>query len=58
MTYKQIEASREARLWVKDVIVPAVTFVGTLLVIPETRKPIIDAYGKAKESIKFKFKKQ
>lgn len=58
MTYKQIEAAREARLWIKDVIIPTVTFVGTLLLIPETREPIVRACGNVKQSIKSKFKKE
>ena len=42
MTYKQIEASREARLWIGQVIVPAVT----------------TKFNSVKESIKKKFKKE
>ena len=34
MTYKQIEASREARLWIGQIIVPA---VGLALAFPEAR---------------------
>ena len=34
MTYKQIEASREARLWISQVIIPAETIVGTALAVP------------------------
>lgn len=58
MTYKQIEMAREARLWIKDVIVPTAAFVGTLLFIPETREPIIKTCSNVKESIKSKFKKE
>lgn len=42
MTYKQIEASREARLWIGQVIVPAVTCVATVMAIPEVRQTIAD----------------
>ena len=58
MTYKQIETSREIRLWIKDVIVPATVFVGTLLCIPETREPIVRTCSNVKQSIKSKFKKE
>ena len=37
MTYKQIEASRELRLWIGQVIVPAVTMAVALTSIPEVR---------------------
>lgn len=39
MTYKQIEASREARLWIGQIIVPA---VGLALAIPESREWVKD----------------
>lgn len=42
MTYKQIEASREARLWIGQVIVPVVTCVATVMAIPEVRQTIAD----------------
>lgn len=35
MTYKQIEASREARLWIGQILVPA---VGLALAFPESRE--------------------
>ena len=38
MTYKQIEASREARLWVGQVIIPVVMTVVTAANIPEVRE--------------------
>lgn len=38
MTYKQIEASREARLWLGQVIIPALTGAGLLLSNPTIRK--------------------
>ena len=40
MTYKQIEASREARLWIGQVIVPAVTCVTIAMANPEVRKAV------------------
>ena len=38
MTYKQIEASREARLWIGQVIVPAATAVAIAMANPELRR--------------------
>lgn len=43
MTYKQIEASREARLWITQVIIPA---IGVAMMIPEAREAVV---AKAKE---------
>lgn len=37
MTYKQIEASRELRLWIGQVIVPAVAFA---MAFPEVRNSV------------------
>jgi len=37
MTYKQIEASREARLWIGQVIIPVAMTVVTAANIPEVR---------------------
>lgn len=57
MTYKQIEASREARLWISQVIVPVATVVGTVMMIPEVREKVVSKAKSVKESIKGKFKK-
>lgn len=57
MTYKQIEASREARLWLSQVIIPTLTVVGTAMAIPEVRQTVVDKFNKTKNSIKNKFKK-
>lgn len=58
MTWKQLEAKRERRLWLTQVIMPAVGFVTTLVVMkPELAE---NAKMKAKEcadKIKTKFKK-
>ena len=40
MTYKQIEAAREARLWIGQIVVPAAAAVVTIMTIPEVRKII------------------
>ena len=57
MTYKQIEASREARLWISQVIIPAVAIVGTVLSVPEVRTAAVKKGKQVTESIKKKFKK-
>lgn len=55
MTYKQIEASREARLWISSVIIPV---VGCIAMIPEARQAVADKARKLKDSIKTKFAKK
>lgn len=52
MTYKQIEASRELRLWIGQVIVPAVTMAVALASIPEVR----NAASAKLEQLKWKLK--
>lgn len=37
MTYKQIEASRETRLWIGQILIPAATIAVSVLAIPEAR---------------------
>ena len=57
MTYKQIEASREARLWIGQVIIPVITVVGAAMTVPEVRKAVIEKVNNVKTAIKKKFKK-
>ena len=57
MTYKQIEASREARLWIGQVIIPAIAVVGAAMTVPEVRKAVIEKANNVKTAIKKKFKK-
>ena len=57
MTYKQIEASREARLWIGQVIIPAITVVGAAMTVPEVRKAVTEKANNVKTDIKKKFKK-
>ena len=52
MTYKQIEASREARLWIGQIFVPAITLAATALTIPEVRQSIAAKAESIKRSIK------
>lgn len=39
MTYKQIEASREIRLWITQIVVPA---IGIAMLFPEVRKTVAE----------------
>ena len=57
MTYRQIEASREARLWIAQVIIPVVTAAGVAMSIPEVRQKVAEKANNIKTSIKNKFKK-
>ena len=57
MTWKQIEASREARLWITQVIVPVLGMTTALVVaVPEAREAAVTKFGEAKNWIKYKLK--
>lgn len=51
MTYKQIEASRELRLWIGQVIVPTVSVMAVVLANPDVR----NAAKEKLDNIKRKF---
>ena len=57
MTYKQIEAAREARLWIGQIIVPAATVAVTTLTIPEVRQAIAAKANEVKSKIENRTKK-
>ena len=57
MTYKQIEASREMRLWIGQVIVPAVTAAVAIASNPQTRNYVSEKYNNVKSRIQKKFEK-
>lgn len=57
MTYKQIETSREIRLWVGQIIIPAATVAVTILTVPEVRQAVGAAANGIKTKIESKFKK-
>lgn len=58
MTYKQIEASREMRLWITQVIVPATLMVATVFAtVPEARYAAAEKFNNVKRAVKNKFKK-
>ena len=52
MTWKQIEASREARLWIRQIVVP---IVGIIAFVPEARNAVVTKAKEAKDAIKTKF---
>ena len=54
MTYKQIEASREARLWLTQVVVP---IFGAIMLVPEARQAVVAKVKQAKKNIETAFKK-
>lgn len=49
MTYKQIEASREIRLWITQIVVPAAAIA---MMIPECREAIVAKAKEVKDKIK------
>lgn len=54
MTHRQIEQSREVRLWISQIIVPAVGIAVAALNIPEVRQAASTKVNKIRESIKRK----
>ena len=52
MTYKQIEASREMRLWIGQVIVPAAAAAIAIASNPQTRNYISKKYNNLKSRIR------
>lgn len=57
MKRKNIDTMREIRLWVGQIIVPAVTIVGSALAIPEVRQAVAIKADQWKESVERKIKK-
>ena len=58
MTRKQIDASREARLWITQVALPVAGIVVAALNIPEVREAASEKFGKVKDSIKNRRRKK
>ena len=52
MTYKQIEASREMRLWIGQVIVPAAAAAIAIASNPQTRDYVSKKYKNAKSRMR------
>lgn len=57
MSYRHIEASREARLWLGQIIIPAVSAVVAALSIPQVREMVATKAEQVKHSIENKMKK-
>lgn len=57
MSYKRIEASREARLWLGQIIIPATSALMATLTIPEVRQAVAAKATQIKYSIESKMKK-
>ena len=57
MTYRQTETSKEIRLWISQVIVPASVAVITLMANPDTKNAIMSKASEIKQTIKTKLKK-
>lgn len=58
MTHKQIDAAREVRLWIGQIVVPALTLAATTMAIPEVRQAVAAKAKSVKQSIEQKFKKE
>lgn len=58
MTYKQIEQSRELRLWLGQIIIPALGLGITIMSIPEVRQAVADKFKGMKQVVSNKFKKE
>lgn len=57
MTYRQIETSREARLWITQVVLPVLGMATALVVaVPEAREAAAAKFIETKNRIKFKLK--
>lgn len=59
MTWKQIETSREVRMWMKDIVLPGVaTFAALCCMFPDLWTATKTKVSDAKDKIKSKFKKE
>ena len=54
MTNKQIDASREARLWLAQIVLP---IAGVVMMVPEAREAVVAKVKQAKQNIETAFKK-
>jgi hypothetical protein len=51
MSRRQIEASRETRLWITQVLLPV---VGIVMLVPEARNAVVTKVKEVKDKIKSK----
>lgn len=57
MTWKRIEAMREMRLWIGQIVVPTVTLVAAAMAIPEVREAVASKAKEIKSKIDNKIRK-
>ena len=57
MTRRQIDASRERRLWISQVVMPTLTMAAGLMAIPEVREAVKAKATELKERIEGRLKK-
>lgn len=57
MTYRQIESSRERRLWITQVVMPTALVAAAILGNREVREDLKDKVTDIKEKIKAKINK-
>lgn len=58
MKRKNIEAAREIRLWIGQIVVPAVTLAASTMAIPEVRQAVASKARLVKRNIDEKLKKK
>lgn len=56
MTRKQIDTAHEVRMWLAQVIIPAIG-VAVVMTKPETREQIVDKFVSAKDNLVNKFRR-
>ena len=57
MTRRQIDASRERRLWLSQIVIPTVTLAVTAMTIPEVREAVKLKACEWKQKIQNRMKK-
>ena len=56
--YKHIEAARELRLWIGQIVVPGVIMTTTMMSIPEVRYAVSSKINNMKQNINSKLDKR
>lgn len=52
MTYRQIETSRERRLWLTQVAIPVMTLALTAMSIPEVKNKAVEKFNNVRDKLK------
>ena len=52
MTYRQIETSRERRLWLTQVAIPVMTLALTAMSIPEVKSKAVEKFNDVCDKLK------